>query len=66
MKDAFGGELSRLGLRCFTVDGDEEHNTVTVAAPPEELAKVRAAITAGRVKAPRKLRLKEEGCPEFR
>jgi hypothetical protein len=66
MKDAFGGQLSRLGLRCFTVDGDEEYNTVTVGAPPEELAKVRSAIAAGRVKAPRKLRLKEEGCAEFR
>jgi hypothetical protein len=66
MKDAFGNQLSRLGLRCFSVDGDEEHNTVTVGAPPEELAKVRAAIAAGRVKAPRKLRLEEQGCAEFR
>ena len=66
MKDWFGAELSRLGLDCFSIDGDEVHNAVTVGAPPQELAKVRAAIAAGKVRTPRKLRLKEEGCATFR
>ena len=66
MKDAFGAELSRLGLKCFSVDGDEEHNTVTVGAPAAELAKLRAAIAARRVHAPPKLRLKEQGCATLR
>ena len=66
MKDRFGNQLSRLGLSCFSVDGDEEHNSVTVGAPAAELAKVQAAIRAGAVKAPPKLRLVEQRCPEFR
>ena len=66
MKDRIGNELSRLGLSCFSVDGDEEHNSVTVGAPPAELAKVKTAIGAGAVKAPPKLRLVEQGCPELR
>jgi hypothetical protein len=66
MKDAFGNQLSRLRLQCFSVDGDEEHNTVTVGAPAEELAKVQAAIREGRVKAPAKLRLMEQGCASWR
>ena len=66
MKDAFGHQLSLLGLRCFSVDGDEEHNSVTVGAPASELQKVQAAIRTGRVKPPPKRRLVEHGCPEFR
>lgn len=66
MKDAFGDQLSRLGLACFTVDGDEEHNSVTVGAPGAELAKIRAAIASGKIKPPPKLRLKEEGCATWR
>ena len=66
MKDAMSQQLAALGLKCFTVDGDEEQNSVTVGAPPEALAQVRAAIAAGRLKPPRKLRLVEQGCPEFR
>ena len=66
MKDELGAQLARLGLKCFSVDGDEEHNTVTVGAPPEELAKIRAGIAAGRVKAAARLRLKEEGCATWR
>ena len=33
MTERVPGELSRLGLKCFSVDGDEEHNRVTVGAP---------------------------------
>lgn len=66
MKDRFAGQLSRLGLQCFTVDGDEEHNAVTVGAPPPELARIRAAIAAGRVRAPSNLRLTERGCASLR
>ena len=66
MRDAFGAELSRLRLTCFTVDGDEVRNAVTVTAPAAELAKVRTAIAAGQVRAPPKLRLDEQGCPTFR
>ena len=66
MKDEMSAQLARLGLKCFSVDGDEEHNAVTVGAPAAELAKVRAAIAAGRVKAPGKLRFEEQACPEFR
>jgi hypothetical protein len=64
MKDEMGGQLSRLGLRCFTVDGDEEHNTVTVTTP--DIVKVQQAIAEGRLKPPRKFRLLPRGCPEFR
>jgi len=66
MKDGMGEQLSRLTLRCYMVDGDEEHNTVTVGAPPAELDKIRAAIKQGLVKAPPKFRLEESSCPEFR
>ena len=66
MKDAFGHQLARLGLTCFSVDGDEERNAVTVGAPRHELAKLRAAIAAGQVTAPRKLHLEEQGCPQLR
>lgn len=66
MKNAMTHQLARLGLRCVSVDGDEEHNAVTVGAPPDELAKVRAAIASGAVKAPPKLRLEQQGCPTFR
>ena len=64
MKDETGEQLSRLGLSCFTVDGDEEHNMVTVTTP--ELARVRQAIAEGRVKPPPKFRLLPGGCMEFR
>ena len=63
-KDAMTGELARLGLRCFTVDGDEEHNSVTVTVPDPQV--VRQAILAGRVRAPAKLRLLPGGCPQLR
>lgn len=66
MKDRFGVQLARLGLRCFSVDGDEEHNMVTVGAPATELERVRAAIRAREVQAPARLRLVEQGCAEFR
>jgi len=66
MKDAMSPQLVRLGIRCFTVDGDEEHNSVTVGAPPETLEQIRAAIASGRLKAPRKLRLITRGCAELR
>jgi len=66
MKDETGEQLARLKLKCFSVDGDEERNAVTVGAPPAELDKIRAAIAEGLLKAPSKLRFKEEGCPEFR
>lgn len=66
MKDAMADQLARLGLTCFTVDGDEERNRVTVGAPPAELEKVRAAIADGRMKPPPKLRLVTGACPQFR
>ena len=66
MKSRMGEQLSRLNLGCFSVDGDEEHNAVTVGAPPDALARIRAAIASGQVKPPPKLRLVEGRCPEFR
>ena len=62
MKDRTGEQLSPLGLACWGVDADEEHNMVTVSAPPAELEKVRAAIAGGRFKPPRKFRLVAGAC----
>ena len=65
-KDAFAAQLSRLGLKCFSVDGDEEHNRVTAGAPPGELERLRAAIASRAVQPPPKLHLVEQGCPQLR
>lgn len=66
MKDRFAVELSRLGLRCSSVDGDEEHNRVSAGVPAEDLPRVRAAIAARVIHAPPRLHLKPEGCATFR
>ena len=65
-KDVFAAQLSRLGIRCFSVDGDEEHNRVTVGAPPAELQRLRAAIASRALQPPPKLHLVEQGCPQLR
>jgi hypothetical protein len=60
MKDDMAVQLHYLGLRCFSVDGDEEHNRVTVATA--EIDKVRAAIADGRLRLPPKFALVPGGC----
>jgi hypothetical protein len=66
MKSLTGDRLMALDIECLTVDADEEHNTVTVGAPPAELKKVRAAIIEGRFKPPLKFRLVPGSCVELR
>lgn len=63
-KDAMSAQLARLGLRCFTVDGDELHNRVTVSTP--EVDTVRQAIADGRVAVPPRFALLPGACAEFR
>ena len=60
MKDDMSVQLRYLGLRCFSVDGDEEHNRVTVRTA--EMDKVRQAIATRRLKVPPKFALLPGGC----
>jgi hypothetical protein len=64
-QDAFGSQLSRLGLKSSSIDGDEEHSAVTGRRAAGGAGQGGAPFAAGRVKASRRLRLKEEGCAEL-
>lgn len=62
-KSVMTAQLVRLGIHCFSVDGDEEHNAVTVGVPDPDA--IRRAIADGRITPPAKLRLVETGCPQL-
>lgn len=64
MKDEMTAQLARNGFHCWSVDGDEEHNTVTVTMPDPSV--LERAIAAGRVRVPAKFRLLQRGCATFR
>ena len=66
MKDRVSQQPIDPRIRCLSVDADEEHNSVTLSAPPNGLEMVRAAIADGRFKPPPKLRLEARGCVELR
>ena len=66
MKDRTSQEMRVPGVQCLGIDADEEHNTVTVSAPPHELEKIRAAIAEGRFTPPPKFRLERGSCVELR
>ena len=63
-KSEMTAQLGRLGIPCITVDGDEEHNRVTVTTP--EVEKVRRLIAQRRIKVPPKFALLPGGCPQLR
>ena len=62
MKDRVSAEMRVPGVECAGVDADEEHNTVTISAPPHELEMIRAAIREGRFRPPPKFRLVAGSC----
>lgn len=62
-KDDMAAQLHFLGLRCFSVDGDEVNDRVTVRT--DELDKVRAAIAEGRLRLPPKFAFLPGGCDTF-
>jgi hypothetical protein len=65
MKDRVAAALQGLGLRCYTVDADEERNQVT--AKVSELEKVERAIAEGRLMRSAKVQFHAlEACPEYR
>ena len=63
-KERMTGQLARSRFPCWSVDGDEEYNTVTVRIPQVEA--LAAEIAAGRIKAPSKVRLLRGGCAQLR
>ena len=64
MKDDVGSQIAGLDIRCFTVDADELHNTVTVVTPYGEA--IRQAAQQRRLTLPQKFRLLSGPCVEAR
>jgi hypothetical protein len=64
MKDGVSAQLGRLGLRCWSVDGDEEHNAVTVRAL--ELDRLNRAVAEGRLLLPPRTRILPGRCAALR